>query len=130
MVEGYSWVPPGLTSNRVEEYMRVKLNEVDQQKAMDAIKNSKEIKYIIDDQVKDFQKFYLGQVNENARQFAKVYLSGHKVNYPNIAIAEAVKQFNNEIFHKNFDVIRQKMHAALLETQAIIQNESFFAEKK
>ena len=60
--------------------------------------DTKEFKYIIDESIKDFQKYYQIQIKKHAKSFAQQYFGGKTLKNEQQAIFEGIDILNEQIF--------------------------------
>ena len=119
-------------SQRVQEYLQVKLGKDDQAK-LKKIVGMQQFKDILRENLEEFGIFYRKQVDKRVSKFAddaiseyynKISLEGF--NGKNMGKSdqqlayEIVEQLNTEIFNKTMNQIKQMMTIAIMETQALL----------
>ena len=121
-------------SQRVQEYLQVKLGGVDEAK-LKKIVQMQQFKEILAENLQEFNIFYTKQVEQRASKFADDAITEHfssfnldnwssgKMTKSDQQIAyEIVEKLNTEIFNKTMNQIKQMMTIAIMETQALLDN--------
>ena len=119
-------------SQRVQEYLQVKLGAVDEAK-LKKIVQMQQFKEILAENLEEFRIFYSKEVSKRVNSFADNAISEYfnnltagdwtttKMNKSDQQIAyEIVEKLNTEIFNKTMNQIKQMMTIAIMETQALL----------
>ena len=119
-------------SQRVQEYMMVKLGEVKDDQ-LKQILDTQDFKNILYDTLQDFSQFYGEEIAKNSNDFAKkgtellikkLTTEGQRNQNKAIqeAVYEAVEDLNSTIFTTQMSKIKQLMTIAIMETQAFMDD--------
>lgn len=119
-------------SQRVQEYLQVKLGKEDPAK-LKKIVQMQQFKEILQENLQEFRLFYNKQVEKRASKFTddaiteyynKISIEGFNaknLNKSDQQLAyEIVEKLNTEIFNKTMNQIKQMMTIAIMETQALL----------
>ena len=119
-------------SQRVQEYLQVKLGKVDDAKLKKIVQMA-QFKDILQENLEEFNIFYTKQVEKRASKFADDAIteyyesfnmqnfSAKNMNKSDQQIAyEIVEKLNTDIFNKTMSQIKQMMTIAIMETQALL----------
>mmetsp|Transcript_11213 Transcript_11213/g.18872 ORF Transcript_11213/g.18872 Transcript_11213/m.18872 type:complete len:137 (-) Transcript_11213:68-478(-) len=120
-------------SQRIQEYMMVKIGEVDEPK-LKKIMQLKQFKEILKENLDEFSDFYsaevLKQSPSKAREAVEKFVkkmnlqTGQKkpnqMQFVQDVVYEAVETLNQSIFNQQMSKIKQMMTIAIMETQALL----------
>ena len=120
-------------SQRVQEYLKVKLGDVDNDK-LKQIVATQEFKNILAENLQEFRDFYAKQVETRASDYVDQALDEHfskltidfndwgskKMKTDQEVAYEIIEKLNNDIFESTMKRIKQMMTVAIMETQALL----------